>query len=268
MDLRDELDFPLIDFHVHTNEQPSWGSIPVTAVAKKASRRGLRCIALTDHWKLSTDPAIFLDERKEIDKINVDLKIFLSAEVEVLDAHGNTPVDAKAHRRILEKMDYLSAAPHHGEFLPNSLHSLVGKEDLPKDKVGIIEYAHRKLMNILENNMFDYVLHPWVTVLADLVTWGYSRVPSFEDIPEKYLDEFVESAAFHKKGIEIYNPSAEMEGYDFFIKKLIRAGVKIAVGSDSHEDSGHTYPGKVKEAADLIRKCGGDKRLLWLPKGF
>jgi len=268
MGLMYKLDFHLIDFHVHTNERPSLRSIPIgiAAVTKKAFQRGLRCITLTDHWKPFTDPAIFLVERKEIDKIYVKLKIFLSAEVEVLDVHGNTPVDVKTHRKILEKMDYLSAAPHHGEFLPNSLHSLVGKEDLPRDKAGIIEYAHRKLMNILENDMFDYVLHPWITALGDLVAWGYSHIPSFEDIPEKYLDEFAESAAFHKRGIEIYNPAAEMRGYDFFIKKLIKAGVKIAVGSDSHEGHSYTYPGKVEKAAELIRKCGVDKKSLWLPQ--
>ena len=155
MDLMDKLDFHRVDFHVHTRDYPSWGSIPLNEVIQQSCRRGLYCIALTDHWKENTDLRIFLEERRKINETDTNLRIFLSAEVEVLNLQGDTPINLKIHRRVLEKMDYLSAAPHHGEFLPNSLHSLVGKEDLPKDKVGIIEYAHRKLMNILKNDMFE-----------------------------------------------------------------------------------------------------------------
>lgn len=255
MDLRYKLDFHLIDFHLHTNKSPC-GSIPLQQVIEESEKRGLLCIALTDHWKEDTDLNIFREEREEIDRANTDLKIFLSAEVEVLNDRGKTPVNPKVHREILEKMDYLSAAPHMEE------------KDIPmENKRKIIEYAHRKHMNILKNNIFQFVLHPWVIALRKLVFWQHSRVPSFEDVPESYLQEFAESAAFHNKGIEIHNVSAAIpvEGYGFFVEKLIKVGVKIAVGSDTHHKRNS---GKTDQAIKIIKLGGGDKSSLWFPQNY
>ena len=257
MDL-ERLDFHLIDFHVHTTESPSHGTIPLDEVIQAASRRGLRCIALTDHWKPETDPSVFFEERELIEQADTELKIFLSAEVSPLNIQGDAPVNLEAHRDILKKMDYLSAGPHQHE------------ETLSRDKAGIITCSHIMLMNILKNDLFSYVLHPWVTVITDLFSRGHTQFPTFEDIPEKYLDEFAEAAAFYKKGIAIYSPAAEVpvEGYDWFVKKLLKAGVKIAVGSDTHqkEDDEQGISKTTQAAAKLIRACGGDRSSLWLPE--
>ncbi|HID95472.1 MAG TPA: hypothetical protein EYP53_05370 [Candidatus Latescibacteria bacterium] len=42
---------------------------------------------------------------------------------------------------------------------------------------------------------------------STLLSRGHTRFPTFEDIPERYPDEFVEAAAFYEKGIEIYSPA-------------------------------------------------------------
>ncbi|MCD6254707.1 MAG: hypothetical protein J7J44_00330 [Deltaproteobacteria bacterium] len=257
--IMDELDFHQIDFHIHTTESPSHGAIPLDEVIRAASRKGLRCITLTEHWKPETDPSIFSEERELIERADTELKIFLSAEVSPLNIQGDTPVDPKVHRDILEEMDYLSAGPHQHE------------ETLSKGKAEIIARSHVMLMNILEDDLFGYVLHPWVTVIADLFSRGHSRVLTFEDIPEKYLDEFAEAAAFYKKGIEIYSPAAvSVEGYDWFVKKLLKAGVKIGVGSDTHqkEDNEKGISKTTQAAVRLIRSCGGNRSSLWLPENF
>ena len=260
MNLIEDLDFHQIDFHIHTAESPSRGAIPLDEVIQAASKRGLRCIALTDHWKPETDPSIFSEERELIERANTELKIFLSAEVSPLNIQGDTAVDPKVHRDILEKMDYLSAGPHQHE------------ETLSKGKAEIIARSHTMLMNIIKNDLFCYVLHPWVTVISDLFSRGHIQLPSFEEIPEKYLDEFAEAAAFYKKGIEIYSPAAEVpvEGYDWFVKKLLKAGVKIGVGSDTHqkEDDERGISKTTQAAVRLIRSCGGNRSSLWLPENF
>ena len=258
MNLIEDLDFHQIDFHIHTAESPSRGAIALDEVIQTASKKGLRCIGLTDHWKPETDPLIFSEERELIERANTELKIFLSAEVSPLNIQGDTAVDPKVHRDILEKMDYLSAGPHQHE------------ETLTKGKAEIIARSHTMLMNILKDDLFGYVLHPWVTVIADLFSRGHIQLPSFEEIPEKYLDEFVEAAAFYKKGIEIYSPAVEVpvEGYDWFVKKLLKAGVKIGVGSDTHqkEDNERGISKTTQAAVRLIKSFGGDRSSLWLPE--
>ena len=284
MDLMEELDFHQVDFHIHTNRSfDPWGrqdgTITLKEVIEDATKRGLLCIALTDHWEPNTDPSIFLEERKEIDQAETELKIFLSAEVEVLDIQGNTPVDLKGHREVLEKMDYLSAAPHLGELLPNTPYSLVGRRDIPRNKRGIIDYSQRQHMNLLKNELFDVILHPYEGTMAYLFRQGYSHTISFEYIPERYLEEFAEAAAFYEKAIEINNVSlaaekAKEKGYEgfkqgcrLFVEKLIKAGTKLVVGSDSHHrNDGWSWPGKTEEAVRIIRECGGDKKSLWLPR--
>jgi len=255
--LMDELDFHQIDFHIHTTESPSHGAIPLDEVIQAASRKGLRCIALTDHWKPETDPSVFSEERELIERAEPKLKIFLSAEVSPLNIQGDTPVDPKVHRDILEKMDYLSAGPHQHE------------ETLSKGKAEIIARSHTMLMNILKDDLFSYVLHPWVTVISDLLSRGRTQFPTFGDIPENYLDEFAEAAVFYKKGIAIYSPASEVpvEGYDWFVKKLLKAGAKIGVGSDAHqkEDDEKGISKTTEAAVRLIRACGGDRSSLWLP---
>jgi len=283
----ERLDFNLIDFHVHTNRSfTPWGgqdgTILLEEVVVDAEQRGLLCIALTDHWEPNTDPSIFLEERREIDQTETELKIFLSAEVEVLDIEGNTPVDPKVHREVLEKMDYLSAAPHLCELTPkNSPHSVpfaLAEQDIPKDKQGIIDYCQRKHINLLKNELFDVILHPYTSLATYLFRQGLSRTISLEDMPERYLEEFAEAAAFYGKGIEINNVGLdaakagmkEYEGYEqsysVFVEKLLKAGAKLVVGSDSHHrNDGWSWPGKTEEAVRIIRECGGNKKSLWLP---
>ena len=269
MNPMDKLDLHQVDFHVHTAESPSPGAIPLDGLIREAEERGLLCISITDHWKEDTDPTIFLEERKLIEESSSDLKIYLSAEVEILDEQATSPVDPKAHRKVLERMDFLGATLHLGEFLPE-----IRRRPMPKDKLGYIEYVHRKLMNMLRSELFDLLLHPTSYGLTDGVC-PFGPL-SFEDVPERWLDEFADAAAFYGKGIQINENTASSppEGYDLFVGKLIRAGAKLTVGSDCHylehcvkgEEVGRNWPGRTERAVEVIRRCGGDKNLLWLPE--
>ena len=257
----EQLDFDRIDFHVHTIESPSPGAIPLDELIREAQERGLLCIALTDHWKEDTDPAVFSEERRLIEGSSSNLKIYLSAEVEILDEQASSPVDSKAHRDVLEKMDYLSAAPHLGEFLPE-----IRRRELPGDRAGFVEYVHRKMMNILRSDLLTLVLHPDYGV-SDGARWGLCSSPSMENVPERWLDEFAEAAAFYSKAIEINeNVVSSVEGYEVLVEKLLKAGTKLVVGSDYHPEYRDRYwPGRTRKAAEVIRRCGGDRRSLWLP---
>ena len=88
-----------------------------------------------------------------------------------------------------------------------------------------------------------------------------------ENVPERWLDEFAEAAAFYSKAIEINeNVASGVEGYEVLVEKLLKAGTKLVVGSDYHPEYRDRYwPGRTRKAAEVIRRCGGDRRSLWLP---
>lgn len=280
------IDFDRVDFHVHAKGLLDLSDKKNGKTLKKeiecAERRGLICIALTDHWDPIAHPSIFVEERKEIDQAETELKVFLSAEVEIINIKGDSPVNPKTHINILRKMDYLSASPHMDELRPKSSPRCVpwslSDKDIPKDKRGIIDYGQRKHMNMLKNELFDLVLHPYKNLGIHLFMRGLTRFISLDDIPERYMEEFAEAAAFYKKGIEITNTDLDAakigmksygdyeQSYRVLVEKLLKAGAKITVGSDCHPPGDDRWVGKTEEAVRIIRECGGDNSSLWLPR--
>ena len=266
-----------IDFHVHVAERYPY-KYSVEEVIREAERRGLIYMALADHWRpYDPDPCTFLWERREIDRIKTKVKVFLSAEVDIVDSEGHSPVKPLLHREIIKAMDYLSAASHSGEPWTYEYE----KSKVPMDKLEIIEYEHKKHLSILRNELFDVVFHPYDSTVAWLYREGYAKTRSLKEIPEVYLREFAEYAALYNKGIEINNVSlvAEKEGvkgyerikegFETFVKILLEKGAKLIIGSDCHYCDKHWHwPGWTKEAAELIRRCGGSDKDLWLPKGM
>ena len=205
------------------------------------------------------------------------MKVFLSAEVDIVDSEGHIPVKPSLHKEVIEAMDYLSAASHLGEPWTYEYE----KSGMQMDKIEIIEYEHKKHLSILRSELFDVVLHPYGSTVAWLYREGYAKTLSLKEIPEVYLREFAEYAAHYGKGVEINNVplAAEKEGvkgyerigegYEAFVKILLEKGAKLTIGSDCHYcDKRWHWPGWTKEAAQIIKRCGGRDEDIWLPKGI
>ncbi|RLE88595.1 MAG: hypothetical protein DRJ49_04785 [Thermoprotei archaeon] len=261
-------DFDMVDFHLHTMETPVSGKIPIYDLVKECRRRGLKYICIVDHWKETTDPNIFVEERELLDQVDLGVKVYLSAEVEILDEQASSPVNLEDHKDIIKKLDFLSAAPHLGEFLPT-----IRRRELPRSKDKFIEYVHEKFMNIIKNNLFKMILHPTDYGLRDCVNFGLCKSYSMDNIPEEYMDEFIKSVVYYGKVVQINESTAlnPPKDYKTFIRKMVKEGVKLTVGSDTHylEDCVfkryRNWPGKTGSAVKVIRECGGDKSLLWIP---
>ena len=260
--------FDEVDFHLHTMENPLYENIPLYDLIKECERRGLKYICIVDHWKENTDPYIFLKERELLEQIDSSVRVYLSAEVEILDEQANSPINLEDHKDIIKKLDFLSAAPHLGEFLPN-----IRRRELPKSKDKFIEYVHEKLLNIAKNSLFKMILHPTGYGLSECVRFGLCKEYSMDNVPEEFMDEFVRNVVHYDKVIQINEPTASNppKGYEIFIKKIVERKVKLTVGSDTHylEDciyGGYRkWPGKTRNAIEVIRRCGGDESLLWIP---
>jgi len=254
------VELPKIDFHVHTAEKPTLTFIPLEGLIKEAEERCLKYLAVTDHWKDDTEVAIFVEERRKLGRLSPRLEVFLSAEVEIVDDKGSCPINPRKHYEVLEALDYLSAAPHLGELIPE------GKRPKTSDKY--IEYVHRKYISILENELFKVILHPDYGV-RDGVKWGYFKTSSLKNIPEELLDEFCEVAASEDKVVEVNeNTVNAVEDYDILVRKLVERGVKLTVGSDYHYFEQKDFPeywvGRTQNALKTIIRNHGQK-LLWIP---
>ena len=263
-----DVDFDKVDFHLHTMENPLYENIPLYDLVKECERRGLKYVCIVDHWKENTDLNIFFKERELLEQIDSSIKVYLSAEVEILDEQANSPVNLEDHKDVIKKLDFLSAAPHLGEFLPN-----IRRRELPRSRDKFIEYVQEKLLNIAKSKLFKMILHPTDYGLGDCVRFGLCKHHSMDNVPEEYMDEFVKNVVHYGKVIQINEPTASNppKGYEIFIRKMIEGKVKLTVGSDTHylEDcirgKYRSWPGKTRNAIKIIRKCGGDKSLLWIP---
>ncbi len=260
--------FDEVDFHLHTMERPSRDNIPLHELVRECERRGLRCVCIVDHWKEDTDPTIFLRERELLEQIDSSVKVYLSAEVEILDEHASSPVSLEDHKDVIKKLDFLSAAPHLGEFLPD-----IRRRELPRSREKFIEYVQEKLLSIVKSSLFKVILHPTSYGLGDCVRFGLCERYSMDNVPEEYMDEFVRSVVRYGKVVQVNESTASNppEGYEVLIRKLVEGGVKLTVGSDTHylEDcvrGGYrNWPGRTRSAVEVIRRCGGDESLLWIP---
>jgi len=249
-------------------ETPLPGDIPIYDLIRECRRRGLKYICIVDHWRETTDPSIFAEERELLDNIDLGLRVYLSAEVEILDEQASSPVNIEDHKDIIRKLDFLSAATHLGEFLPS-----IRRRELPGSKDKFIEYVHEKFMNIIKNNLFKMILHPTDYGLGDCVRFGLCKSYSMDNVPEEYMDEFVKNVVHYDKVVQINEPTAlnPPRGYEIFIRKMVERRVKLTVGSDTHylEDCilgrHRKWPGGTRSAVRVIKRCGGDRCLLWIP---
>jgi len=253
-----------IDFHLHTNRSRCADEeLTLERVIREYERRGFRAIAITDHYYPDLGVEPFLKTREELERIDTSLQVFLSAEIELADDRGT--LECEHLEEMKEVLDFISAAPHCKHVLPR----------IPKGR-DPIEYCHEMLVNAAKNPDIDLILHPWDAPRELL--W------SLEDLPEGYLREFAEAAAENGKCVEVSNCFSHLwvwrseglkESYGLLVKELLRAGVKIVVGSDGHSLRGRYVEGygmtpptlcDTSWAVQLVKSCGGGDENVGYPR--
>ena len=255
------------DFHVHTELSGEKQAVGFTLekLFEAADEVGLSHVGYCEHWKLSTSADLFLRIRDEVERLQPRFraKVFVSAEIDVLNSRGDLSCDIDEAEKIL---DYVSVAiSHYGA--PGSEQLLPDRVD---DTVAMIEAVCRI---------------PAVTMLMHpQIVRGHSIKEIGSVIPAAVYADIMKTIVAHKKVVDY--PSVQThesslkdiglsedklaiyrESYAHFTQQLVLNGVKLAPGSDAHnifwQDGPDRWFGNNERSLALLESYGYTGDQLW-----
>lgn len=194
------------DFHVHTKY--SDGDDTVEEIARAAMQRGYNFICIADHSKSERIAHGMEEERllKQIDEIRQvnrklakkDFRVFAGCEV---DIKSDGSIDYSDD--ILKQLDIVSVSIHSSFKTP--------KEKMTERILSALENKHVKILN-----------HPTGRIINERLPYGVD------------LERIFEVAAQRRIAMEInaFPDRLDLNGQN--VKRAVEMGVKIAIGTDSH----------------------------------
>ena len=192
------------DLHMHTNKTD--GQNIISEMAKAAKKLGHQYIAICDHTQAlniakGLSEKELLAEYREIDKFNQkdkNFKILKSAELNILP-NGNLDIDDK----ILKQMDYVMAGVH---------------SNFKMSKKEMTE----RIIKAFKNPYINCLSHPFGRIILER--------PGYEIDFEKILV----AAKKYNVALEINCYMNRLDLSDVHIRQAKEAGVKMILGTDSH----------------------------------
>ena len=192
------------DFHAHTNATD--GHATIEEMAEAAQERGYRFLCITDHSQSTTiangqSPDRLARQIEQIHRINAKLKgitLLAGAEVDIL-ADGRLDFDDK----LLADLDYVVA----------SIHSALGS---PRERVTT------RTLRAMDNPYVTCIGHPT------------GRVIGYREAMDLDMPAVIEHAAQTGTALEINADPSRLDLKDIHCKMAVEAGVKLAIGTDSH----------------------------------
>lgn len=205
------------DLQVQTNWSDGENSIEEMAMA--AMKLGLEYIAITDHTKRlamthGLDENKMLEQMKEIDKLNATwekrygkekFRILKGTECDILKDGSLDLSDS-----VLEKLDVVGASAH-------SYFNLTKEEQTERIK------------RAMKNPNVDIVFHPTGRLIQ-------KREPYEVDI-----DALIKTAKETQTVLEIDAYPDRLDLKDEYIRKCVKAGVKMAIDSDAHSANNFSF---------------------------
>jgi len=261
-----------LDFHTHTElcgESQAHG-FTIEQLFQRADQLGLRYVAYTEHWHPSTTRDLFLRIREEVERLQPRhrVKVFVSAEVDILNSRGDVSCDLADAASIL---DFVAVSPSH--YGLREVEQLL--PDIVDDTVGMILAACR----MPEVTM---IMHPQIA-------YGKSVADIADPIPPDVYDAVASAIADAGKVVDFpsvdmsirylhtleFNPeriAAAEQSFRNFAEALVRHNVLLAPGSDAHntdywDGSGGQWFGNNQGSWDLLQSCGFRNGRLWSGPG-
>jgi len=195
------------DLQMHTKW--SDGNNTIMEMALAAKKLGHEYICITDHVGETFKIANSLDEkrvkkqRKEIDEINKKLKNIIMLQGGEVNIRDNGDLDLK--NNVLKELDVVLASIHSG--FKN-----------PKEKMT------KRIIKAMENEHVDIIAHP------------FGRLINQRPAIEMDFDEVLEKAKETKTVLEINAYPERMDLKDTNVRAAVKHGVKLSIGTDSHDD--------------------------------
>ena len=192
------------DFHIHTIA--SDGACEIRELVEAARSRGYKFICITDHSVSEAiahglTPARLARQIERIRRVNdrlKDITVFAGAEVDIL-ANGSLDYDNK----LLAELDFVIGSIHSG---------MTG----PREKVTT------RTLKAMDNPYVHCIGHPTGRLIGE-------REPMDIDI-----SEIIKHAAETHTALEVNSNPYRLDLKDVHCKMAVEAGVKLAIGTDSH----------------------------------
>ena len=97
------------DFHIHTRFSPcASAEMRIPDIVRVCSQRGIRNLGITDHINGSTDPKFLLENRRLLQSVNSDARVYLGCEADILDVGKHAASDF-----VRSTVDYVAVAANH-----------------------------------------------------------------------------------------------------------------------------------------------------------
>lgn len=260
------------DFHTHTElsgEDQAQG-FTIESLFETADALGLRYVGYSEHWHPGTSPEFFVRIRDELERLQprFRVKVFLSAEIDVLNSRGDLAADPVEASEVL---DYLSVAiSHYGH---------PGIEQLKDDKVEDTLAMIEAVCHIPEVTM---LMHPQIVYGSNLK--DIDHVVPYElyaqamtTIAENHKVIDYPSLAHSIGYLQVLGFSPEVlanarESIEHFTRALVAHDVSLAPGSDAHNvdwvlstlpDGSTSWLGNNQASFKLLQTHGYRKDQLW-----
>jgi histidinol phosphatase-like PHP family hydrolase len=259
--------FEQCDFHTHTElsgEAQSKG-FTLEKLFRTADELGLRYVGYSEHWHLGTPAELFLDIREEVERLqpHFAVKVFVSAEIDVLNSRGELSCDIIKAQSLL---DYLSVAISH--------YDVPGAEQLLPDR---IEDTVRMIEAVCAIPEVTMLMHPQIV-------YGRSLEHISEAVPEDAYAHVMRCIATHGQVVDY--PSLRMnqdwlralgygqaslgvaqKSFERFTRQLVEEQVRLAPGSDAHHifwhDGSTRWFGNNADSHALLQAYGYRDEQLW-----
>jgi len=189
------------DLHLHSN----WdgGSNSIKEIALRGKELGYKYVGIADHTKFlriehGLNEKQLAKQRKEIDKLDLDIKILQGCEANILN-DGSIDIKDEA----LAKLDFVIAGVH---------------SSMKMDKEKMTE----RIITAMRNPHVDIISHPT------------GRVLNYRDEYQVDFDRILKEAKKTNTILEINASPYRLDLKDTNIKKAKEAGVKMIINTDAH----------------------------------
>lgn len=232
---------PRVDLHVHTTY--SDGDSSVAEVARVARAKRLDVVGISDHYGLGRGKMRPSSLRAYLAEVEAE---GLLRGVEV-DIHEDGHVDIEPSERGL--LDYVIGGVHEVAGV-----AFWGDPSPIPDPRGFVEAVRVAIVEAIESGLIDVVAH--LTWLPEDI-----RGMASELITPEWVDSVVRAAA--SKGVAIEVSGAWMVPDEWVVRRCLKEGVKLSMGSDAHraEDVGNLgYP------MSVFKRLGVSEEDLFIPR--
>lgn len=232
-----------IDLHIHTSF--SDGNYTVDEAVKIAEMKGLKVLAITDHYSdLHYRPNRITRSQfsKYVQTLN-KFTVLKGIEVEIFQ-DGTVSISKKKGNEL--------------DFVIGGLHSINnikfwGDSNPIWNLKRFVETVRVALIKAMESGILDIIAH--VSLFPDTIRKRTQRV-----LPNEWIKSVVDACC--DEGVAVELNCAWKVPDERFVDFCVKKGVKMSIGSDAHR---RLMIGKTEYAVNLIKRMKIPEDLLFLP---